>query len=193
MTNEQFWQIIETAQRKAAGDSWEQGAIIGVALEELSDIEILSFDQMLQLNLNRAYTFDMMIASFIILSHTSEDAFEDFRAWLILQGKRKFETAIQWPDTMAQFLRRSDVLKINGESLLLAPATAYENVTQKDDFYDRAPDIPTPIVVQEWPDTRARFRRRFPALYDAFWNQELVIKLNRSVSVDSHQVGEEEE
>jgi hypothetical protein len=192
MTNDQFWQIIETAHRKAAGDPWEQGAIVGVALEELSEDEILSFDQILQGMLQRAYTFDLMMASFIILSHTSEDIFEDFRAWLILQGRNRFENAVQWPDTIAQFLRRSDVLRINGESLLMAPATAYEHVTGKDDFYDRVGDIPDPVVVQDWPDTRARFRRRFPALYDAYWNQEMVMKLNRQTGEDSHQFKDEE-
>jgi hypothetical protein len=178
MTTSQFWQLIATA-RDQARNTTDHYKAVRAALEGMHEKEILSFEQHLRSNLRRAYTFDLMAAAFIIMSYASDDTFEDFRAWLIAQGRERFEKAIVAPESVAQYLTRDAVEEISGEGLLEAAHSAYITKTTRDDFFDKIEVPENPKIEMNWPKSREDFRRRYPALYDAFWNQERIAQLHK--------------
>src|SRR5262245_43894761 len=69
-------------------------------LKALAPGEIIGFQNTLQRKLRDAYTFPVLAANFIIQSYTSDDVFEDFRAWLVSQGQERFESAVSDPESI---------------------------------------------------------------------------------------------
>lgn len=178
MTKAEFWKLIEASGRMSKGDVDKQGDLLREALNELKEKEIFSFERHLRLRLRQAYTFDVMAAAFIIHSYVSDDVFEEFRAWLVAQGRRRFEEAIRSPESIVDFLERDNVDAVAGDAILLAASRAYSDKTGKDDFFAKAETIDNPQIRQDWPETRAKFRERYPVLYDTFWNQERIAQLH---------------
>lgn len=149
---------------------------------EESRAGIVRFGTILHRLLARAYTFELLAANFIIQSYVSDDVFEDFRAWLIAQGRERFEAALADPETIADFLEPDRVMDLGGEAILLAPSRAYAATYEDEEGYDR--DLvrtPEPPLEQRWPDTSAGFRAMYPRLYDRFWNKERIRQLHPSV------------
>jgi hypothetical protein len=52
--------------------------------------------------MNEAYRWDLWAAAAIIMEGCSESGFEEFRAWLIAQGRGVFEGALRDPETLAE-------------------------------------------------------------------------------------------
>jgi hypothetical protein len=180
MTGAAFWRLIEETGREAEGDVDRQVELIRDALAEMSVKEILSFERQLRAKLRRAYTFDLMAAAFIVMSYVSDDTFEDFRAWLVAQGKERFERAIETPESIAELLERDAVARVQGEALLTCAMAAYEQKTGRgvEEFLIKMKTLGDPAVRQDWPETKAQFRERYPVLFDKFWNQERIAQLH---------------
>ena len=180
MTSPEFGRIIEETRREAKHCVERQAELLRGALAELSVREILSFEEHLRAKLRRAYTFDLMAAAFIIKSYISDDTFEDFRAWLVAQGKEQFERAVKAPESIAEFLDRDDLEDVQGEALLTCAMAAYERKTGRgvEEFLRNVKAEGDPGVKQDWPETKAKFRERYPVLFDKFWNQERVAELH---------------
>ena len=182
MTGTAFWKLVEDAARNAKRNVNRQAELIRDALAGMSVIEIVSFEDHLRCNLRRAYTFDLMVASFIVMSYVSDDTFEEFRAWLVAQGKERFERAVKSPASIAAFLDRDSVETVRGEALLLAATSAYERQTGRrgEEFLDRVKTVADPVIRRDWPETKAKFRERYPELFDQFWNQKRIGELHQS-------------
>jgi hypothetical protein len=72
----------------------------------------------------RAYRWDVWALAYLLQGGCSDDAFEDFRGWLILQGRVVFEGAIANPDSFDVTLHIGTASGING--LRDAAPVAYE-------------------------------------------------------------------
>jgi hypothetical protein len=72
----------------------------------------------------RAYRWDVWALAYLLQGGCSDDAFEDFRGWLILQGREVFEGAIADPDSFDVTLHSGTASGING--LRDAAPVAYE-------------------------------------------------------------------
>jgi hypothetical protein len=72
----------------------------------------------------RAYRWDVWALAYLLQGGCSDDAFEDFRGWLILQGQEVFEGAIADPDSFDVTLHSGTASGING--LRDAAPVAYE-------------------------------------------------------------------
>jgi len=46
----------------------------------------------------------------------------------------------------------------------------YEEVYEGD-FLDRITFVPDPKIVQDWPESKAKFSKKWPKLVDKFWDQ----------------------
>ncbi|MDJ0945454.1 MAG: DUF4240 domain-containing protein [Kiloniellales bacterium] len=123
MTEDLFWELIETA-RKAGGSPDEQVAVLTESLAGFKASQIKAFEKLLFDVLARAYHFDLWALAFLVQDGCSDDAFEAFRAWLVLRGRQAFELALAEP---ARFLIEHPTTSHNAaEALLQAPAVAYE-------------------------------------------------------------------
>src|ERR1700722_10529535 len=102
MDLDQFWSVIETA-RAQAGSPADTAVVAAQALAGLSALpaeEVLAAEQCLWELRARSYLTPLWVAARII-SPCSDDGFEDFRGWLILQGRSVFEAALADPDSLA--------------------------------------------------------------------------------------------
>jgi len=85
---------------------------------------IRDFEKILHAIEARAYRWDVWALAYLLQGGCSDDAFEDFRGWLILQGRQVFEGAIADPDGFDVALHTGMAGGING--LRDAVSIAYE-------------------------------------------------------------------
>jgi hypothetical protein len=102
------------------------------ALAGLRVKEILSFEEQLRAKLRRAYTFDVMAAAFIVKSYISDDTFEDFRAWLVAQGKEHFERAVKAPAFVVREADRQMSIRMGEDEILAIDGFAPVSVVRSD-------------------------------------------------------------
>lgn len=72
----------------------------------------------------RAYRWDVWALAYLLQSGCSDDAFEDFRGWLILQGREVFQGTLANPDSFDVTLHSGTASGMNG--LRDAAPMAYE-------------------------------------------------------------------
>jgi hypothetical protein len=173
--NEQiFWELIDKA-RKAPNSNFEtQCVTLTELLEAYSPEDIVAFEHILREKIEEASSWPVMAATFVVCSFISDDTYEDFRAWLVGQGKENFYKAIKDPNEINNFLTAKEALELGGEYMLFVGANAWLEKTGKDDeeeFYGLIEHPDEKEVEQKWPETKEDYRKLFPKLYDTFWNE----------------------
>jgi hypothetical protein len=168
---DQFWSLIESARRARSFST-----ALTAALKKLSAAEIIGFENIFRRKLADAYVFPLLAANFVIESYVSDDVLEDFRAWLISQGRQRFQAALSDPESICDWLDRKDVDTVDmaGESMLFIAQNAYKQYGDGDEFYARTDYPRQPPLKQRWPNSKADFRKRYPRLVDKFWNQSRI-------------------
>lgn len=169
MNENKFWTIIEHSHSAS-----NQYKFLIESLSELPPNDIISFQVILRAKMAEAYVSDMISANFLIRSYVSDDEFEEFRAWLVFNGRDRFTNAITNVETIADWLNPEKTDNINGEVFLLIAQEAYKNYgdeeTFLDELYQRPDFVFDPEIEQEWPNSKAELRQKFPRLFDLFWN-----------------------
>lgn len=126
MSEDLFWEIVEGDQSAPIGERIEH---LAERLAEFTPKAIKNFNRILRTKWNGAYRTDIWALAYLLRGGCSDDAFMDFRAWLIMQGRQIFEQTMLDPDGF-------DVERISNTlpefiSILDAPAAAYELRTGK--------------------------------------------------------------
>jgi ankyrin repeat protein len=103
MTTAKFWKIIAESKERAGGDSERQMEILTEMLAATSLKEIQKFNNRFYSYFFKSYTWDLWGAAFVALGGCSDDAFMNFRGWLIAQGKEVFETALKDPESLVDY------------------------------------------------------------------------------------------
>ncbi|MEV4611414.1 DUF4240 domain-containing protein [Kitasatospora sp. NPDC049258] len=105
MDRDEFWQLIEQARGSVSDhDDGEAVAARATALlaarprEEIVAAQQVFWDLMAD-----SYRDPLWAAAYLINGGCSDDGFDYFRGWLILQGRETFERAVREPDTLAQW------------------------------------------------------------------------------------------
>jgi hypothetical protein len=88
MDEARFWEIVD------------QG--LAAQLESLSDDDLRGFATVLAAVHQRAYRWDLWAAGYLALGGLSDDAFLDFRSWLISHGRETFERVLDDPDSLVE-------------------------------------------------------------------------------------------
>jgi hypothetical protein len=96
-----FWEIIAHAAR-FDDDPAGQIEALRAELRGLTPEEIISFEVAFRRYLNKAYTWNLWGAAYVIHGGCSDDGFEYFRRWLISKGREVYESALADPDSLAQ-------------------------------------------------------------------------------------------
>lgn len=164
---ETFWRIVEAAGKASEGDCQQQARLITDALSELDPEEVLSFDRILDSLMDDAYCWDLWGAADLINRGCSDDGFEDFRGWLIAQGRDVYQNALRDPDRLADQPAVSSLGEFDTlwcQELLAAPFEAYEKLTG-----DLPPEEERPPAVlkgERWDfDDEETMRQRYPRLW----------------------------
>lgn len=98
MTLAQFWEHIQKSKRKDADAHAER---LTKRLAKLPVAEILDFDRCWDQLHSQAESWNLWGAAYIINGGCSDDGFDYFRGWLILQGRKVYEAALKNPDSLA--------------------------------------------------------------------------------------------
>ena len=159
-----FWKVIEAAYRADGPDHFEA---LKAELDGLPWFAVVAFQARFDEAVAAANRLDLWGAAYLIQGGASDDAFRDFRAWLVGRGRHAYEAALKNPDTLADIL---DGDPVDGFGLDAAAVRVYEAKTGMSDFYDQldraekdAP--PPPPEGDDWDfEDEAEQRRRFPRL-----------------------------
>ncbi|MFN0168362.1 MAG: DUF4240 domain-containing protein [Bryobacteraceae bacterium] len=104
----QFWNLIDTSRASADGDPWDQIEVLRHNLSPLEPDELVAFDHRFWEYHERAFTWELWGAAFIIGNGCGDDGFIDFRAWLISRGEQAFEAALADPETLVNVIKSPD-------------------------------------------------------------------------------------
>lgn len=118
MDETEFWELIDAARQRADGDPEDQADLLVERLLGMDPDLVLDFARHFEARYNRACTWDLWGAAWILLGGASDDAFDYFRCWLIGQGREVYEGAVHEPDSLAELLEDFDEeLDGDGEEL----------------------------------------------------------------------------
>lgn len=185
MMNEQiFWDIIDQS-RKSINTNFETQCVnISEILMEYSEEDIVEFEHQLRLQIEKANTWPLMAASFVVCSFISDDVYEDFRAWVVGQGKANFDKILKNPNAICELIKPGQVSEMGGEYLLFAAVNAYlEKIGSTDEdedqitFFKKIPHVDELAIEQHWPESKNELRKMFPQLFDTFWNEKRINEL----------------
>lgn len=96
----EFWKIIEATSPANRGGE-RQLAELRSRLMKLSTADLQTFIRVNDRLMARSYSWDLWGAAYVVQGGASDDAFEDFRKWLISNGKNVFEQVSADPDSLA--------------------------------------------------------------------------------------------
>jgi hypothetical protein len=132
-------------------------------LLELPPASILSIDQELINQLDRSYTWKLWGAAYIINGGCSDDCFDYFRAWLIMQGSAVFNSALRDPDSLADYAYLQHPAEL--EEALSVTREAYRTATGKEPHNTSS----TPSLGPGWDfDDQVEMKHRYPRLCRKF-------------------------
>jgi predicted DNA-binding WGR domain protein len=163
MTKQEFWALIDQS-RRATEDIEEQIDRLRNLLGQLTADEILAFDRHFQEALQAAYRWELWAAAYIINGGCSDDGFDYFLGWLIAQGQRYFEASLADPNNAGTKVEPGDYVEC--EEIWYVAAEAYETLTGKSDFHERA--VPVPRELQGNESDEAHVNELFPKLARKF-------------------------
>lgn len=131
MNAESFWKLIDQSRKAAGGDPEEQLEHLQELLQKLEPAEIVAFDERFTELYNKANTWPLWGAAYVIGGGCSDDGFAYFREWLISRGQKVFEEALADPDSLAKVVAEDDFCELEGLQSL--PRQVWAEVTGKDE------------------------------------------------------------
>jgi hypothetical protein len=102
MTVEKFWKIVDRVNAASDGDMDEKCSLLKGELQKLSATEVASFQSHFDDAMDRAYTWPLWAAAFIMNGGCGDDSFMDFRATLISMGQKTLEQVLADPEALVE-------------------------------------------------------------------------------------------
>ncbi|WP_288433969.1 DUF4240 domain-containing protein [uncultured Deinococcus sp.] len=123
-----LWGVLGESDRAAPGGLEARTDHISQTLAEGPAERVAEFGRQMDAALERANTWALWGAAFIINGGASADGFLYFRGWLLMQGRKVFDAAVNNPETLAGVSGiKPD--ECEWEDILYLPAHLYQQVT----------------------------------------------------------------
>jgi hypothetical protein len=162
-----FWQLMSDTRSEAGDDTGRQSELLEERLSRLPARQIVDFQRIRHELDERAYTWDLWGAAYVIEDGCSDDCFRDFRSYLISLGPQAYEAAMRDPDSLAPVAQ--DAETGDWENADSVAGDAYESATGEDIPADDSDlsgdprgepwdDEDQEELVQRYPRLAARFR-----------------------------------
>ena len=175
-----FWQLIEDARGQVADPADDEvvAAQTSAMLADLPREEIVAAQRVLSGLMADSYRTALWAAAYLINGGCSDDGFDYFRGWLIVQGRQVFGQAVGDPDALAHLAvipLAPGRTFLECEPALYIPAQAHRAATGEQlpaDAYTPAPREP----VGGWDfdfDDHLEMKRRLPRLARLCWPDEV--------------------
>ena len=164
MDRDSFWKIIDDA-RMSTDDIYDVAPAVIEHLQTLEPHEIISFAQNMSDVLAESYRWDLWAVCYIVNGGCSDDGFEYFRAWLVAQGRERFDAALQNPEIIGKWAEPDEN---ESEDMLGAGWDAYLAKTG-DEFADGAIRVnyPSEPIGERWEEDQ--LEQLYPTLYEKFF------------------------
>jgi uncharacterized protein DUF4240 len=163
---QQFWTLVDDTRAEAGGDTERQSGLLAERLEQLPPRAVADFGEIRHQLDERAYTWDIWGAAFVIEDGCSDDCFRDFRGYLISLGRGPYEAALKNPDSLAGVAE--DAETGDWENADNVAPEAYEDETGED-IPSGDSDLSGRPRGQEWDDDQQeQLLQRYPALAAQF-------------------------
>jgi len=162
-----FWNLIDASRRATRGDPEQQIGELKQALLSLTPNDIVAFDRILSANHNRAYSWDLWGAAYLIGGGCSDDGFMDFRGWLISRGENVFEAALVDPETLVKVVKNHDG-ECQIEGFQYVAGEAWQEITGKaaEDFPRHDIELHKEPLGAPWSEEE--LEARYPKLFKKF-------------------------
>ncbi|WP_127532143.1 DUF4240 domain-containing protein [Paenibacillus kobensis] len=183
MNHTQFWALIK--QSKEHGEEqveWITNELCNKTVDEILDFE-MAFGQFMK----QSYTSSLWGAAFVIMGGCSDDGFDYFRGWLIIQGEQVFDKVLADPQYLAEYIlevNREDELMPQCEEALSAALDAYTYLKTGELAYDedvqtefmntleaRGYDYAHPDIEFDWEEDD--LPGKYPILWEKFGDEPL--------------------
>jgi len=136
MTQEEFWAINDSSL--VARDQEEQIRLVKAELIKRSNIEIVSFDNILRKIKGKAACWKIWGAGRIIKGYCYGKNFDSFLLWMISKGQSVYENALKSPDSLAGVITQRDIDEgVNFERLSYIAWDVYKEKTGVKMWNDR--------------------------------------------------------
>jgi Protein of unknown function (DUF4240) len=166
MDEASFWDLTAQTRAEADNDTGRQSELLEERLRTLPPQQIVAFQRLRHRLDERAYTWDLWGAAYVIEDGCSDDCFRDFRAYLISLGHDTYEAALRDPDSLATVVQ--DAETGDWENADSVAADAYENVAGED-LPAEDSDLSGDPRGQPWDDENQEdLVRRYPRLAERF-------------------------
>lgn len=96
-----FWEIVQSAHDQSGGDMDAKCELIGAAISKLSKYDAKEFQSIFNSVMDRAYSWPLWGAAYVINGGCGDDTFSDFCSSLISRGRSAFESALSDPESLA--------------------------------------------------------------------------------------------
>ena len=169
---EQFWRLIEDARRQVP-DATDGEAVAARAIALLSAYprdEIVAAGPVLRQLLAESYRSPLWAAAYMLNGGCSNDGFDYFRGWLLVQGREVFEQIVADPDALADLpvirAERPGAARLECEDALYIASLAHRKATGED-YPDCVFTIRYPELDPAWDfdfGDRSEMKWRLPRL-----------------------------
>jgi len=150
-------------------------------LAKQTDEKIIEFKAIQEWFGRKANTSNLCAIAYIVNDYISDDVFTDYRHWLISEGKEKYFTLLQHPESLVNVYNHKDEIKGFSEEFYLVTDYAYEkkhpeSETPYYDFIELYSSYKnkntkyiynSPPVKDDW-ETMEDLKKMFPNFYNKF-------------------------
>ena len=166
MDDAAFWQLTADTRAESGNDTGRQSELLEERLSRLPGPQIVDFGRIRHELDQRAYSWDIWGAAYVIDDGCSDDCFRDFRAYLISLGRDAYEAALRDPDSLAPVVQ--DAEQGDWENADNVAPDAYESATGEDFPADDS-DLSGDPSGEPWDDEdQEALVQRYPALAAKF-------------------------
>jgi hypothetical protein len=161
MDEDTFWALIRDHVDRDGTDV-DVGRLVA-ALSKLPLETIVAYEQAFSRVYDRAYSWRLWGAAYLINGGCSDDGFDYFRGWLIGMGRDVYAAALLDPDSLVSVAEEN----VEAEDMLFAASRAYENASGGGEL----PLVPrpNPDLGEGWDfDDAAEMKARYPRLFARF-------------------------
>jgi Protein of unknown function (DUF4240) len=101
MDEAQFWELVQRVHDASGGVMDRKCEILKAEIGKLSKNDADDFSFLFDTMMDRAYSYKLWGAAYVIHGGCSDDTFDDFRSSLISRGRVCFEHAVADPESLA--------------------------------------------------------------------------------------------
>jgi hypothetical protein len=162
LDEEQFWKIIEAAKAKGGGDYEQMQEQLASELRKLTPDDIILFGNKFRYFRGQANTWELWGAIYIIHGGCGDDSFNDFREWVIGQGKDFYYKTVNDPETLVE-VKTDKIEGVEWEGLGYVAATVFEKMTAQEMPYPYQEKLGT--TGNKWAEEGDDLKLMFAKLY----------------------------